>query len=243
MYAFCRTADDLADQSPSPALAREHLDHFQCRLDAVFRGYPPEGLFLALAETIEQFSLEKQPFDDLLWAFRQDQAQNRYRTFAELLEYCQKSANPVGRILLRMVGADSESNLQYSDEICTGLQLANFLQDVRRDGEIDRIYLPREDWGEFGVDESMILAGESNSKLRRLIAHHCDRAEAYLRRGLPLAQNVPKWFSKDVLLFAHGGLETLKAIRRIDHDVWRVRPTVGKWKQMSLVTRAFLGML
>ncbi len=243
VYAFCRTADDLADESPSPQIALHELDSLQEQLDATFAGNPPENLFTALADTIEQFDLPKQPFDDLLSAFRQDQSVTRYPTFDAVHDYCQRSANPVGRIVLQLAGAVDAENVALSDSICTGLQLVNFWQDVARDYAIDRIYLPRETMDAFAVDEAMFSERSTSAELRRAIHQQCDLAERFLRRGLPLAQRVPRWFASDVKLFAHGGLATVKAIRQIDYDVLRVRPKVGKFKQVALIARAMTGLL
>lgn len=243
VYAFCRTADDLADESGTAELALQRLGQFQRNLDAAFEGRPTEGLFLALADTIEQFQLNQQPFDDLLDAFRQDQQTSRYATFADVLDYCRRSANPVGRIVLALAGCADDDRATLSDSICTGLQLANFLQDVAGDFRRGRIYLPADEMSRFGVDESMLREAQSPRPLRQWLASECERAEGYLRRGLPLADRVPRWFAGDVRLFAHGGLATLDAIRRIDFDVLRIRPTVSKRTQMVLLARAALRLL
>ncbi len=243
VYAFCRTADDLADESESPEAALRHLDAYQAKLDAVFEGAAPDGLFLALANTIDQFQLTKQPFDDLLDAFRQDQRKTRYATFDEVHDYCRRSANPVGRLVLGLVGAGDPTACELSDDICTGLQLANFWQDVSRDYRMGRIYLPTDEMERFGVDEAMFQQSDTPRPLRQLLASECNRAEAFFERGLGLAHLVPRWFASDVRLFAHGGLATLQAIRRIDFDVLRVRPTVGKSTRLWMLLRAALGYL
>lgn len=253
VYAFCRTADDLADESESPEAALRDLDGYQAKLDAVFDGAAVDGaaidgaavdgLFLALANTIHQFHLPKQPFDDLLEAFRQDQLKTRYATFGEVIDYCRRSANPVGRMVLGLVGSSGDRAYELSDEICTGLQLANFLQDVSRDFQKGRIYLPANEMERFGVEETMFERNETPRPLRQLLASECDRAEAFFERGLGLVQLVPRWFASDVRLFAHGGLATLQAIRRIDFDVLRVRPTVGKSTQVWMLLRAAIGWL
>ncbi len=243
VYAFCRTADDLADESSSPEQALEDLDRFQTQLDETFEGRPPQNLFLALRATIETYGLPKQPFDDLLDAFRQDQKKTRYANRDEVLDYCRRSANPVGHIVLRLGGCFSEEHAALSDQICTGLQLANFWQDVARDFAIGRVYLPADEMERFGVTESMLGQSSTSANLRQLLASECDRAEACFRRGLPLAQTVPRWLSSDIKLFAHGGLSTLEAIRVIDFDVLRSRPTVSKWRQAGLVLRAMLRLL
>ncbi len=243
VYAFCRTADDLADESPSPKEALRGLERFQQQLDAAFAGCPEEPLFIALEATIRQFQIPKQPFDDLLDAFRQDQHRNRYASIGELLEYCQRSANPVGHIVLHLGDSCTAENRILSDHICTGLQLANFWQDVARDFAMNRIYIPQDSMRQFGVEEEMFRQIPTAEPLRRLLAHECERAEQMFRTGLPLAKRVKPWIANDVKLFAHGGLQTLRAIRKIDFDVLGSRPTVGKLQQFGLVLRALAGRL
>ena len=241
VYAFCRTADDLADESPSPDIACSRLDDFQRQLDETYAGRPCESLFIALATTIDQFDLPQQPFDELLDAFRQDQHTTRYASSDELFDYCRRSANPVGRIVLRLGDCFDEENAALSDRICTGLQLANFWQDVARDFAIGRIYLPADQMARFSVTEEMLRQPSTPPPLRELLAAECDRAEQLFQQGLPLAQQVPKWLAADIRLFAQGGLATLQAIRRIEYDVLRVRPTVSKLRQMRLLLGAIVG--
>jgi len=244
IYAFCRTADDLADESPTPQAALEGLDDWQIKIDAVFAGkIPQSGLFPALAETIAAFGLRKQPFDDLLSAFRQDQRINAYDSTPQLIDYCSRSANPVGHLVLQLADSSNETTTKLSDEICTGLQLANFWQDVARDYKIGRIYLPGDARDRFGVTTAMITHRSTPKPLRNLLASLCDEAEGCFRRGLPLVDHVPDWLAGDIKLFAHGGLATLDSIRKIEFDVLRVRPKVGKFQQMSLVARAIVGKL
>ncbi len=244
IYAFCRTADDAADESPSSAVALQRLEELDRGLDGIFRGHPPpHTLFPALAETIATYELPRQPFSDLLSAFRQDQVVYQYATGPELLDYCRRSANPVGHLILGLANACDEENAALSDEICTGLQLANFWQDVARDRKIGRVYLPIDLRHQFGVSEEMLDEEETPPPLRRLLAHLCDQAEGHFHRGLPLCQRVPRWLAADVKLFAHGGLATLDAIRKIDYDVLRIRPKVGKCKQLALVMWTLVGRL
>ena len=243
VYAFCRTADDLADESDSPQIALTKLDRFQQQLDDTFSGNPPENLFLPLSKTIREFDLPKEPFDDLLSAFRQDQTKTNYETIDELFDYSRRSANPVGRIVLRLAESYNDENAALSDYICTGLQLANFWQDVSRDLAIGRVYIPNQVMRQFGVESEMLSHDSSPEPLRRALAHLCDETERRLNHGLPLADRVPRWFSGDVKLFAHGGLATLQAIRQIDYDVLSVRPKVSKLRQLTLLFRTMLGLL
>jgi squalene synthase HpnC len=244
IYAFCRTADDLADESASPELALAALAELQQKLDATFAGQPPrDSFFPALAETIREYDLEQPPFDDLLSAFRQDQHLREYETNRQLIDYCRRSANPVGRILLQLGDCRNDKTEGLSDEICTGLQLANFWQDIARDRAIGRVYLPAEVRQQHGISTSMLDQPSTPVALRRLLANLCDDSEARFRRGLELVNHVPRWLATDVKLFAHGGLETLNAIRKIDFDVLRIRPTVGKGTQLRLVAKAMVGWI
>lgn len=243
VYAFCRTADDIADHSPSPQVAIERLAELQNQLDQTYSGRPESDLFVALSDTIERFDLPQAPFNDLLDAFRQDQRKTRYADFDELLQYCGRSANPVGRIVLRLGECLDDESATLSDQICTGLQLANFWQDLGRDFAIGRVYLPQDQMKQFGVAESMLSGSGTPEPLRELLMFECNRAETFLQRGLPLVDRVPNWLASDVKLFAHGGFATLDAIRRIGFDVLRRRPQVSKLKQASLVVRAILGRL
>ena len=244
IYSFCRTADDFADESASRDRAIEQLGQLQRDVDDLFAGrVPAHSFFPALADTVQSFGLEKGPFDDLISAFRQDQDVTRYTGQEPLLDYCSRSANPVGRLLLQLADCSNPTTRALSDQICTGLQLANFWQDVARDYQIGRVYLPQDRCQAFGVSESMLRGSETAAPLRRLLAELCDETEAYFRRGLPLVDHVPRWFAADVKLFAHGGLATLDAIRENQFDVIRRRPKVGKMKQLSLVARTMLGRL
>lgn len=244
VYAFCRHADDLADQSPSPEIATERLAHWQEQLDRCFAGQSVDHpIFIALAHTIKQFDLQQRPFDDLLDAFRQDQIKTRYANFAELLDYCRRSANPVGHIVLRLAAADTPANVVLSDSICTGLQLANHWQDIARDFRSGRVYLPQDALAAGGIDESMLGQPIACDRTKRVIASQCAQARQFLVDGLPLADRVPTWLASDIRLFAHGGLATLDAIARCDHDTLANRPTVSKLRQIALVLRAMLGRL
>ena len=244
IYAFCRTADDLADLSPDPQSALLSLDELKTDLESLFAGdVPSKGFFPALADTVKRYQLGKQPFDDLLSAFRQDQRIRHYLHFEHLLDYCQRSANPVGHLVLSLGGALNETTAALSNEICTGLQLANLWQDVARDFAIDRIYLPDDLREQFGVTPEMLGLKETPPPLRELLAQLCDQTDGFFDRGLPLVNHVPGWLASDIKLFAHGGRETLNAIRRIDYDVLRIRPTVGKFTQFTLVLRAMMRLL
>ena len=244
IYAFCRTADDVADESPSPEAALSGLEDLQTKLNATFAGDPPDDTFFpALADTVTTFRLDKKPFEALLSAFLQDQNKSRYENDRDLIDYCTRSANPVGHLVLALADSLNEETEPLSDHICTALQLANFWQDVARDFTIGRIYLPADRRQKYGVDEEMLRREDTPEPLRQLLRELCDEADAMFDLGLPLAQSVPRWLASDIKLFAHGGKQTLQAIREIQYDVLRVRPKVGKMKQVRLVSRALFGLL
>ena len=221
IYAYCRWADDLADETGDPAAQPGPVglvgDAAPRLLSAAGPTHP---VFIALAETIRKFDIPTDPFVDLLVAFRQDQRVTRYETIDQLLDYCRYSANPVGRLVLYLGECHTPERVRLADSICTGLQLANFCQDVARDWDRGRIYLPQTDCRRFGYDEAMFARRECNDAFRQLLAAQVEQAEGWLRGGLPLAAKMPPGLRLPVALFVHGGLATLEAIRRQDYDVW-----------------------
>ena len=240
IYAYCRWSDDLADESPDTKEALRRLDWWQSQLNECFQGHAVHPVMLALAETIGEFKLTQQPFNDLLSAFRQDQSIVRYDDDLQLLDYCQRSANPVGRILLSLAKVTDPQSIAWSDDICTGLQLANFCQDMSRDAAIGRIYLPRTRWNQFQIDEATILSRVPTAALEYTLLHWCNDVAPFLERGWPLTERVPSWLARDVRLFASGGLMILAKIAAVHGDVWTKRPEVGKWFKLHLLLRALL---
>jgi squalene synthase HpnC len=235
VYAYCRWADDLGDETGDPQRSLALLDWWETLLRQCYNGRATHPVFVALSETIQQFNIPAEPFADLLTAFRQDQRVTRYETIAELLDYCRYSANPVGRMVLYLGQCHTPERAMLSDSICTGLQLANFWQDVARDWDIGRVYLPQADCRQFGYDESCFARRECNDAFRRLLAVRVEDAERRLRAGSPLALQMPKGLRLPVALFAAGGLATLEAIRRQRFDVWTHRPTVSRSDKLRLM--------
>lgn len=234
IYAYCRWADDLADEAPGGE-ALSLLDWWEGELDACYAGRTRHPVFTALGQTIRRFEIPREPFADLLAAFRQDQRVTRYATFQDLLGYCRCSANPVGRLVLHLAECYEPRRARLADCVCTGLQLANFCQDVSRDWQKGRFYLPLEDCRVFGVDVSALADGRTTEPMRRLLAFEVDRAERTLRDGLPLVGLLPRPWQLSVALFVHGGLAILEAIRRRDYDVLRERPVVGRLHKLRLI--------
>jgi squalene synthase HpnC len=240
VYAYCRWADDLADEPGDSKLALTLLDWWQHQLDAMFAGQATHPVFIALAETVREFELPREPFADLLIAFRRDQEQTRYETLADLLSYCAKSANPVGRIVLHLGRSFDLENAQYSDSICTGLQLANFWQDVRRDYERGRIYLPLERCRRHGWEERQFALGKCDDQFCDLLKPLVQVADAMLEGSYPLVDHVSRDIRLPVRLFIAGGRAILAAIRACRYDVWSRRPTVGRLTKLRLIASALI---
>lgn len=240
IYAYCRWSDDLADETGAPQAAMHLLDWWQRELEQSLSSPPRHPILLALRQTIQRHNLDLDPFLQLLSAFRQDQQTLRYTDDAQLLDYCRRSANPVGRILLQLARAVTPASLALSDAICTGLQLANFCQDMSRDADCGRIYLPRSRWQAHGVDEAMLLRRQVTPELRHTLAQWVDAARYSLRQGWPLVRLVPSWLRTDIDLFVRGGLAILQAIESQQFDVWTERPRLTKATQAKLLATSLL---
>lgn len=234
IYAYCRWADHLADETGDPARSLALLDWWELQLRQCYRGRATHPVFVALAETIRRFEIPPDPFVDLLVAFRQDQRVWRYETLEQVLEYCRYSANPVGRLVLHLAGCTQPALVLLSDAVCTGLQLANFCQDVALDWERGRVYLPQTHCRQFGYEEAMFARREYNEAFRRLMAAETAEAEGWLRRGLSLIQYMPRALQLDTALFIYGGLSILEAIRRVEYDVWNRRPVLSRGQKLRL---------
>lgn len=238
VYAYCRCADDLADETGDPAKSLDLLAQWEDQLDACYHGEVEHPVFVALQRTIGEFGIPSEPFRDLLIAFRRDQQMTRCESIDELLDYCRYSANPVGRLVLYLGRCHTADRTVLSDSICTGLQLANLWQDLGRDVAAGRCYLPRDVCRQHGYDESMLARRELNDPFRRMMRAEVDRAAALLTRGAPLAECVPRGLRREIMLFVGGGLEVLKGIERIGYDVWQRRPRVGRVATVRLLLRA-----
>jgi squalene synthase HpnC len=196
---------------------------------------------VALAETIRACSIPREPFADLLVAFRQDQTVTRYIATDDVLSYCHYSANPVGRLVLYACGEVSDENFRLSDATCTALQLANFWQDVRVDYAKGRVYIPQNDMRRFGVSDETIARGVATPEFRKLMRHEVDSARSLFKQGLPLIGKVNRDLAVDLDLFSRGGLEILRAIERQDYDVLSARPAISKPTKLALALRALGG--
>ena len=243
IYAYCRISDDLGDEVGDPAVALALLDLWEQELNACYRGKSRHPVFIALGETISQCGIPKEPFADLLTAFRQDQTVTRYATMEDVLAYCRYSANPVGRLVLCVCGQADEALFGFSDATCTALQLANFWQDVRQDYARGRVYIPQKDMEFFHVSDRALADGIATPAFRGLIRCEVEYARGLFEEGLPLIGLVSRELALDLDLFSRGGLEILRAIERRDYDVLSARPAISKLTKAQLALRAVAGKL
>jgi squalene synthase HpnC len=241
IYAYCRISDDLGDEVGSQAQALALLDIWQEQLDACYRGEAKHPVFVALRETIRICDIPKEPFADLLTAFRQDQSVTRYASMADVLAYCRNSANPVGRLVLYACGYRDQERFALSDETCSALQLANFWQDVREDFARERIYLPQDAMAAAGVDEATIANRQATPAFRALMREQIAYTRAMFARGAKLIGMVDRELAVDLDLFTRGGLEILRAIEARQYDVLSVRPTISKPRKAVLLLHALAG--
>ena len=243
VYAYCRIADDLGDEVGDPEASLQLLDEWQAELDACYDGSPRHPVFVALAATVREFDIPRQPFADLLRAFRQDQTVTRYEGFEDLLGYCRYSANPVGHLVLYLCGYRDPERQALSDYTCTALQLANFWQDVSLDYSKGRIYLPLEDLRRFQVIEQDLAAARNTPAFCDMMRFEVLRARQWFRRGWPLSGQVDGELAVDLELFSRGGQEILNAIERQNYAVLGRRPAISKVRKLCLVARAAMGKL
>lgn len=240
IYAFARSADDLADEgiaAPPERLAA--LGAYEAALDAIEAGRDPgTPMFRRLARVVEEFSLPLQPMRDLLSAFRQDVITTRYPDYSSLLDYCRRSANPVGRLMLALYGKVDDLSLRQSDAVCTALQLINFWQDVAIDIGKGRIYLPLDDLARFHVSEDDIRHGRTGRAWDALMGFEVARARALMLDGAPLATRLPGRIGWELRLVMQGGLRVLEAIERAGYDVFGHRPQLGRRDWFVLGWRA-----
>jgi len=243
LYAYCRWADDLGDEVPEKDRALELLAGWERELDACYEGRPSHPVFVALRQTILAKDVPKQPFADLLKAFRQDQVVKRYATWDAVLDYCVYSANPVGRLVLYLCGYRDEERQKLSDATCTALQLANFWQDVSRDLDIGRIYIPLDRAAAYGLSEADIVGRKFDKRYIALMEELIEYTRNLFYKGMPLAKRVEGKLSVDLEMFSRGGLAVLDAIEAIGYDTLHRRPEVSKVKQAALLASALIGQV
>lgn len=235
VYAYCRWADDLADETGGGPAALGLLRWWREELLRCYDGHPRHPVMVALCDTIQTFRIPPEPFVNLLFAFEQDQMVKRYQTFDQLLAYCRNSANPVGHLILYLGKAYNPERAVLSDHICTALQLTNFWQDVARDFEIGRVYLPAEDRQRFDYSESDLQNRRYTGSFIELMQFEIDRTRDLFYRGLPLLDRLAPELRPDVELFIRGGLAVLRKIERCRYNVWSARPALAKWEKAALM--------
>ena len=238
IYGFCRWADDLGDEVGDRDLARTLLAWWRGELDAMYAGMPRHPVMIALSETVREFAIPIEPFRKLISAFEQDQDVLEYVSDPQLRDYCTRSADPVGHLVLYLGRSFDDENARLSDFTCTGLQLANFWQDVARDLDIGRVYLPREDRERFGVSDADLRAKRFTPEFAALLKYEVDLARESLHRGWPLVSRMPRHLAVDVDLFTRGGLAILDRIAAVGYDVLTSRPKLGKIAKAGLLMRA-----
>jgi len=238
VYSFCRWADDLGDEMNNPELSLRLLEWWRTELGRMYRGDAQNPVFVALSQTVQRHAIPQEPFAKLIRAFVQDQTVTRYQTWAQLLDYCIYSANPVGHLVLYLCGYRDAERQALSDFTCTALQLANFWQDVSRDLEIGRVYIPLADMTAHGYRPEDLEQRRYNHNFREMMQDLVNRAHMLFLQGLPLVDRVDRRLAVDLELFSQGGLAILQKIRALDYNVLRERPTLGKWDRLGLLARA-----
>lgn len=243
VYAFCRIADDLADETGDPDRSLSLLDWWEDQLRRAYEGRPEHPAMVALDATNNAFGIPISPYLDLLHAFRQDQVTTRYATYHDLLDYCAHSANPVGRLTLHLFSHTDSHRRALSDAICTGLQLANFWQDLARDAAIGRVYLPENDMAEYGVRREDLLAGRHTPELEALLTLQCSRAAELFDHGSALVDSLNGKARLCVAMFVAGGREILQMIADQRYDVLTRRPAIPRTRQLRLLASTWLRSL
>ncbi len=235
VYAFCRWADDLGDEIGDTAESLRLLEWWRGELDAMYEGRAAHPVFVALKGTAARHELPKEPFADLIRAFVQDQTVTRYANYDELFAYCRWSANPVGRLVLYLCGYRDSARQELSDATCTALQLANFWQDVSRDLEKGRVYLPLEAMARHGYSVAELESRVENEAFRAVMREAVGVARQLFLKGLPLSRQVNRRLAIDLELFSRGGMRVLEKIERQNYNVVARRPHISKAERVWLL--------
>lgn len=240
IYRFARSADDIADEGNAAAETRlAALDAYRAELRRIDASEPPQTpLFCELAEVIRHHALPMQPFHDLLDAFSQDVVKTRYAHFGEVMDYCKKSANPVGRLMLALYGETDARSLAYSDAICSSLQLINFLQDVAIDYKKGRIYLPQDEMARYHVDEAQIARGEASGLWQPFMLTQIERTRKMLQAGAPLGKVLKGRIGLELRMIIMGGAIILEKLHRTRGDVFTQRPLLTRKDWFTMLYRA-----
>ena len=235
VYAYCRWADDLGDEIGDPAQSLLLLNWWSTELDQMYAGEASHPVFIALRATVAKYGMPKQPFADLISAFIQDQTVTRYADWDGVLDYCVRSANPVGRLVLYLCGYTDAERQRLSDATCTGLQLANFWQDVTVDQEKDRVYLPLDLLARHGYTVDELFARKFDDRFRSVMRDAVEKARGFFEAGLTLPRMVDRRLAVDLELFSRGGMKVLEKIEDLGYDVLSQRPKVTKAERAGLL--------
>ncbi len=242
IYAFARAADDIADEGDAPAESRlAELAAFHEQLRRLERGEPATApLFVGLGEAIRRHDLPYSLFHDLLDAFAQDCSKTRYADFGEVMGYCRKSANPIGRLLLKLYHADTPRHQAYSDGICSALQIINFLQDVAVDWKKNRIYFPQDEMARHGISERQIAEGRTDGLWQIFMREQIERARKLLAAGAPLGRILKGRIGFEMRLIVLGGERILYKLHRSHGDMFHQRPTLDLSDWLYMLWRALI---
>ena len=243
VYAYCRWADDLGDEIPGAARALALLDEWEEELQRTYAGSPSHPVFVALADTIRGFDIPREPFADLLKAFRQDQEIHRYSDWGSVLGYCRYSANPVGRLVLYLCGYRDPERQALSDAVCTALQLANFWQDVARDLDRGRIYIPMDMLQAHDVSVEELQQRKFSNRYAAMMKRLIMQTRDLFAAGERLSEMVAPELRVDIELFRRGGLAALDSIEAVGYDTLHHRPVISHSAQVRLLGRAFISRL
>ena len=235
VYAYCRWADDLGDEIGDRAESLRLLEWWRAELDAMYQGYASHPVFVALGPTVRRYDIPPEPFRDLVSAFVQDQAVTRYPDWAGVFDYCRRSANPVGRLVLHLCGYRDAERQHLSDATCTALQLANFWQDVTVDALKDRVYLPLDLLERHGYTVEELFARRFRPAFRDAMREAVGEARRLFLEGLPLVRMVGRRLALDLDLFSRGGMRVLEKIEQRGYDVLSARPAVSRADRVRLL--------
>lgn len=241
VYKFARLADDLADEGKlSKDKRKRDLEEFEAKLVMAEKGEFEDDFWRALKNTIDEFKLSPKNFHNLLIAFNMDVSKNRFINFEEILNYCFYSANPVGRIILEFFGIRDKDSIEYSDAICTALQLTNFYQDVKIDFERNRIYIPQNEMIKFNVEERVFQLKEINDNFRQLLKYQIERTRELFVEGRKLIERLPYRLKYQIACTILGGEKILSKIEEIDYDVLNMRPVLSKVDYFILMLKSLM---
>ncbi len=241
IYKFARIADDIADEGDFTEAERlEKLNLFEQKLNQTVQGKPNEPFWQALKNTMEEFGLSSRYFFDLLSAFKQDITKKRYADFEELSDYCRRSANPIGRLILELWNVNQPGAKILSDKICTALQLTNFYQDVSIDFAKGRIYIPQDELGRFGVTEDLFKSETTNKQFKELMAFQVSRARKMFEEGERIIEYLPGMLKHEIRWTILGGKKILYKIKKNDYNVLRKRPSLNKLDFAGLLIKTIV---